>query len=145
MNATIAWIAAVTLVLVIACTISYEPPSQWTSCVDQPYAWNGPPIKCAGPERIVEDLNRGVSPAISEVYEVCHGEDQRVCTLHPSNRFEPCNSGDQVTGTYPIASSLYLCGVGSHGQPRNFSVETTYPGVSGGYCGYAWFELRCYR
>jgi hypothetical protein len=95
-----------------------------------------------GQKKIVEDLNRGASPVISEVYEVCHGKDQRVCTLHPHLRFESCNSGNEVTGTYPIATSLYLCGVGSHGQPRNFRVESTYPGVSGGHCGYAWFELR---
>jgi hypothetical protein len=145
MKRTVILIAALTSALVIACTISDQPPSQWASCVDQPYAWNGPQIKCAGPERIVEELNQGVSPEIVAVYEVCHGEDQRICTLHPHVRFEPCNSGDQVTETYPIASSLYLCGVGSHGQPRNFSVETTYTGVSGGYCGYAWFELRCYK
>jgi hypothetical protein len=145
MKKAVILIAGATSAFVIACTISNPLPSQWVSCVDQPYAWNGPLIKCAGPERIVEELNQGVLPAISEVYEVCHGEDQRVCTLHPHDRFEPCNSGNQIEDTYPIATSLYLCGVVSHGQPRNFSVETTHTGVSGGYCGYAWFELRCYK
>jgi hypothetical protein len=71
----------------IACTLSAPPPSLvWVSCLDQPYAWNSPPIKCAGPETIVEDLNQGVSPQVREIYEVCQGEDQRVCTLHPHGR-----------------------------------------------------------
>ena len=86
------------------------------------------------------------SPAMaqtSQVYVVCHGENEGVCQQHGMTYFEHCGDDNGVGGADPVETTKYLCGTLPGGAPRG-SHKNIDVGRGGGHCGYSWFEVRCY-
>src|SRR6266851_1024290 len=80
----------------------------------------------------------GLSPARAQStqYVICHGELDNQCKMYnyPYTLFESCSTTGG--GANPAASVARLC-------PKGGSFVGIRPGVSGGQCGYSWFQVTC--
>jgi hypothetical protein len=79
----------------------------------------------------------------NRIFEVCHGESRDGCDIRHTHwtTFEECSPKNGAKGADPAKSCINLggqklgegCEVSSNHFPMRF-----------GYCGYSWFEVRCY-
>jgi hypothetical protein len=102
-------------------------------------SWRKPKgFRCASP-LAARRLNEGKILTTKSLTFVCHGDSQITCNWYPGvERFESC--GGNVHGANPVVTAGFLCGPG-----REYSAEVVETGYNGGYCGFAWFNLRCYQ
>jgi hypothetical protein len=77
------------------------------------------------------------------IFEVCHGESSDGCNIQNTHwvTFEQCSRTNGVGGADSAKSCMNLCGQ-KLGEGCEVS-ENHFP-MKSGYCGYSWFEVRCY-
>jgi hypothetical protein len=115
---------------------------QWTVCDTQAVDYKSAKVlsPCASTQELADSLNNHTGKSAGSVLNICHGEDETICNLHPGYVpiFEQCGDANGVGGANPAVSAQHYCS-----DPKNYTAWTEIPGTDGGHCGYSWFHLNC--